>query len=115
MAKIKIPAVFVSFDFSAIPTVVALEAELREAFAMTSEIKTRLEAVLSPIIVRMGPTLSAEDKTLLHMDDTGKVAPGHVFKYGYRGGIAAASVPASKARAGKGIKVLDAGGQSTSA
>jgi anti-sigma factor RsiW len=104
MAKIKTPADFVSFDFSAIPAVLALEAELREAFAMTNEIKDRLQAVLSPIIVRMGPTLTAEDKVRLHMDETGKVAPGHTFKYGYRGGIAVATVPASKAKAGNGIK-----------
>lgn len=105
MAKIKTPADFVSFDFSAIPAVLTLEAELREAFAMTNEVKERLQAVLSPIITRMGPTLDAATKARLNMDETGKVAPGHTFKYGYRGGIAVATVPAPKSKAGSGVKV----------
>jgi hypothetical protein len=87
---------WVAFDFSAVPTVMAIDAELREAFLMVDEIKARSRAAIVPIVKRMAPTLSAETRATLKMDEAGNIPAGFTFKTAYRGGIEVATAKAPK-------------------
>jgi hypothetical protein len=78
-----------------------LDAELRQCFALTNEVKARYEAVLTRTIKANVSGYPAVAQQTLKYDATAKAFPvGTTLKFGYRGGVAVATGTASKARAG---------------